>query len=146
MSDSDRNNTLEDEISYWEGENDKIYSQYLVVCTICYTLIGIGGIVAVVVAVLIRRRTESFIVLTSSCFMIFSILITPQTYFTYRSEVKLWAYYLYLCENFFYLAAHWSFSAQYLRTSLILPMLFSEAKLEKACTGNENMAFDFNKI
>ena len=33
-----------------------------------------------------------------------------------------------------------------MRTSLILPTLFSEAKLEKACTGDEKTSFDFNKL
>ena len=61
-------------------------------------------------------------------------------------EFKDWAYYAELCANFFYISAHWVFSVQYLRTSLILPKLFSEAKLEKACTGDENMSFDFNKV
>ena len=52
-----------------------------------------------------------------------------------------------MCANFFYISAHWVFSAQYLRTSLILPTLFSVAKLEKACTtGDEKTSFDFNKL
>ena len=32
--------------------------------------------------------------------------------------------------NFFYFMAHWAFKVQYLRTSLVLPKFFTEAKLE----------------
>ena len=111
FSNSTQNSTLEDEIWYWIHETDKIYSSSLLICTICYTLIGLGGIVAVFVAVLIRRRTESFIIFTSSCFLIYSILATPQSYLSYRLEFKVWAYYIDLCANFFYLVGHWAFSA-----------------------------------
>ena len=41
---------------------------------------------------------------------------------------------------FFYMMAHWAFSAQYWKTSMTLPKVLSEAKLEWASqdTHNEN--------
>ena len=43
---------------------------------------------------------------------------------------KYWLVYLFMVEKPFYLTAHWAFSAQYLKTCLVLPRLLAEAKLE----------------
>ena len=41
-----------------------------------------------------------------------------------------WTLYLGIIEKPFYLLAIWAFSAQYLKTSLVLPRILKEAKLE----------------
>ena len=83
---TDEDSDLHDTILLWIDKNDSISNTYLMTNILCYGVIGIGALVAVMVAVMIRRRTECFIVITSCFFLVYSFLSLPYNYFAYKFE------------------------------------------------------------
>ena len=92
--------------------------------------------VTLFIVVCARRRREAFIILTPIFLMVadvFSFIgvsiiltVTPEEFVRVKTTVNL----LFTINNFFALMSYQVFGAQYLRTSLVLPSLFHEAKLE----------------
>ena len=70
--------------------------------------------------------------MTPAFFLLSGTFSVPSYYLTktHRSNSVELRNFLSVAGYFCYLMGHWTFSAQYLQTALILPKLFIEAKLE----------------
>ena len=77
----------------------------------------------------VRRRKEWFFILTPLFFVISSSSGLANSLIEWNKEDE-WNRTLDCLSRQFDIMAHWIFSAQYLRTCLVLPILFIEAKLE----------------
>ena len=97
------------------------------------TALMVALLATIVVVCCVRRRTDCFIVVALTCYCI-SISFQVTYWYLAMSHDEIislqWSIYLFLIEKPFYLTAHWAFSAQYLKTCLVLPRLLSEAKIE----------------
>ena len=79
----------------------------------------------------VRKRREWFFILTPLFFVMSSIIGLLNSLLTeINKEPGNWTKPLDCMSRQFDIMAHWIFSAQYLRTCLVLPILFVEAKLE----------------
>ena len=91
------------------------------------------GLLILFVIVFIRRRKEPFLILTPALFILSGIFGALYGILRLYPPLDLddhW-YLLFFCADYlFYHLGHWVFTIQYLRTSLILPKLFIEAKFE----------------
>ena len=97
------------------------------------TSLMVALIATIIVVCCVRRRTDCFIVVALICYCI-SISFQVTYWYLAVSHDEIVSLrlniYLFLIEKPFYLIAHWAFSAQYLKTCLVLPRLLSEAKIE----------------
>ena len=88
-----------------------------------------------ILVVFIRKRRDLFVVSALACYIVVSIIqvsfyihkLVVDNGFAGNWEANLLAF-----GRFCYLIAHWTFSAQYLKTSMVLPRVLQEAKLEYA--------------
>ena len=77
-----------------------------------------------------RKRKETFVILLPVCFILCSAFAIPSFLIKLSVEESAWIIPLAAANIFFSLIGYWFFAAELLRTSLILPKLFTEAKLE----------------
>ena len=89
--------------------------------------VSIGVLILVVI---IRRRTDWFLIMTPLLLFLYAMCYIVFTYFRYTNNHSPYAFILANLGNYFYIMAHWVFKVQYLKTSLVLPKIFIEAKLE----------------
>ena len=92
-------------------------------------------VVAVSIWVLIivifkRKRTDWFLIMTPALLLLFAICYIGFSNYRYTDNRSVFAFVFANLGNYFYIMAHWVFKVQYLKTSLILPKIFVEAKLE----------------
>ena len=96
-------------------------------------IIVLAGTITVLIVYFGRKRTEFFFVLTPLLFSISCAIGLLHAYVqpphSIKQENGLTVAFDVTSQSFD-LLAHWIFSAQYLRTSLVLPKLFTEASLE----------------
>ena len=77
-----------------------------------------------------RKRKEAFLILIPTCFILCSIFAIPSFLIKLSIGESNWVIPLAAANIFFSLIGYWFFAAELLRTSLILPKLFTETKLE----------------
>ena len=97
------------------------------------TILMLALLVTIFIVFYRRRRTDCFIVVAISCYLVAITCRIIYAYYIMLDDLKLtkpWLVYLIMLEKPFYLTAHWAFSAQYLKTCLVLPRLLAEATLE----------------
>ena len=95
--------------------------------------IFVAAMIAIIVVIMIRRRTEAFIVLTLFCYWFMGLIsIGHDVARHYYSDIPKSFGLVIAFSTFLYMMAHWFFSSQYLRTSKTFPRLLTQAKLEFA--------------
>ena len=82
----------------------------------------------------VRGRKDCFAVSSLACYVASSAILIYYCVYYYShgaaSDYPDWIEVSANLGNFCYLMAHWAFSAQYLKTSMVLPRLLTQAKLE----------------
>ena len=73
-------------VAYWQTKEAKIKIVYPWVIVLCYFILLVVSITAFIQVVLIRKRKEYFIVLTLSCYIVFSFVITTTLILSLASE------------------------------------------------------------
>ena len=110
----------------WLDRADLSWKVYNYTCLVLDTIVFPICLTVLMIIFCVRKRREPALLLTPfffSCMCIFDfarILAQDKPY--YRILVA--------CDYFCYFMGEWFFSSHYLKTSLILPYLFAEAKLE----------------
>ena len=94
------------------------------------TIVIIVSIGVLILVVFVRRRSDWFLVMTPLLLLLFAMCYIVFTYFRYTNIHSPYAFIFANLGNYFYIMAHWVFKVQYLKTSLVLPKIFVEAKLE----------------
>ena len=125
----------ESELDIWDDRllNMSTAADWIGFITNGSLLVGVIG--TMVVAMFVRKRTDCFI---SVVLISYLISITMETMywalivFVYTDRVvpPRWLLFLEWLQKPIYIFAHWAFSAQYLKTCLVLPRLLNEAKIE----------------
>ena len=95
-------------------------------------IILVVSLIVLARVIFIFKRRDWFLILTPAFFLLHGIFYLPYDYLTknHRSNSIELRNGLSVAGYFCYLMGHWTFSAQYLQTAMILPKLFIEAKLE----------------
>ena len=96
-------------------------------------LLAASSVTAIVVCC-VRGRRDCFAISSLACYVASSAIFAYYSIYNHSHEaaydVPEWIEFLANLGNFCYLMAHWAFSAQYLKTSMVLPRLLTQAKLE----------------
>ena len=137
--------STQDQIDIWRERNADLgiiaYKQFFVTCLIQ----ALADLIVLYIAVIKRKRKEMFIILTPllmlvgnlanavGCYLILKAGRDIDNLPSYDEATSL----IFMVYNFCQMMSHQIFSAQYLRTSLILPKLFDQAKLEHIMTSND---------
>ena len=98
----------------------------------------IGSLIVIVVLFFFRKRKDQILVCVAILYLLSSILFVPYLIFSwarsapsFRSFLQNWPVYVsYFFSVFSYFMAHFIFAIQYLKTSVTLPKLFTQAKVE----------------
>ena len=120
-----------DAIHTWSEKAFSVYDFYKRLSIVSDSIILVASMIVLARVIFIFKRKDWFLILTPLFFMCHGMLYVPYDFLTiYNRDADKTRDALEISGFFFYLMGHWTFSAQYLQTALILPKLFIEAKLE----------------
>ena len=105
-----------------------------------YVILLVATLAIIVIVVFIRKRTDFFVISTLSCYLVSSIIVVIYSLYNHISKPEspiTWLEYVQQFGRFCYMMGHWAFSAQYLKTKMVLPRILNQAKLDHT-RANEN--------
>ena len=119
------------QIRDYDHRKAEVYFIYERFALVTDTIILISSVLVLYRVVIVYKRKDWFLFWTPMFYFLFGLCYVPQDILILcdelNSNLRSWlAVFGFWC----YLMGHWTFSAQYLQTAFILPLLFVEAKLE----------------
>ena len=85
-----------------------------------------------------RKRDDDFLLILPTCFILCSVFAIPTFIIKLTIGDSEWVVPMAAANIFFSLIGYWLFAVELLRTSLLLPKFFAEAKLEWMLKGVKN--------
>ena len=85
-----------------------------------------------------RKRDDDFLLILPTCFILCSVFAVPTFIIKLTIGDSEWVVPMAAANIFFSLIGYWLFAVELLRTSLLLPKFFAEAKLEWMLKGVKN--------
>ena len=131
--------------------NDIAYDSLIIIVLTSSFLIAFASVAVFVAVAFMRKRREAFLLATPLC-LFMSEVFEIIAYAGATLESDFTANFMVMLHDFLNFTALWIFAQQYLKTSLILPKLFIEAKLEYLHDtaaykdGGDICNFNINKI
>ena len=137
-------NSTDHELQEWLVKRNRASFTNKVIWTSYCVIIFCATISMAVLVIGIRKRREFFSFATLFCFVIYSSVRLPYYILEDVHKLPLKAKpYVSITIQLFYILAHWAYSSQYIKTSVILPVLFEKTKLivmrERASTIDSNL-------
>ena len=123
-----KNRSIDSAINVWKENHDKIAYIDNWIGAVGSAILFMACLIALVFVLKVNKRKEPFLIVTTVLFALYSGLSVPYYLLEImldRDEVAILT-----ISIFFAALAHWVFTVQYLKTSLILPVTLREAKLE----------------
>ena len=125
---------IQDDITKWSSKYNTILSAVWYVYFLNALLLLTFSSLTAYIVIYQRQRYDQFAMVALVCYISSQLIYCVYTFGAYEdqnsSPAPSWLSFFHMTANFLYLAAHWAFSSQYLKTSFVLPRVLSMAQLE----------------